>query len=132
MSVSAIGSSSSSYQVQAQQSQDYFQQLAQSLNSGNLQGAQTAFAALQQKAQGSQTAQAGASATNPISTDISALGTALQSGNLTAAQQAFAKLQSDGKAAHGHHHHHGGGQESTQSATDPTSTATGGSLNLSA
>jgi outer membrane protein assembly factor BamD (BamD/ComL family) len=81
-----------------------FQQLASALQSGNLSGAQSAYANIQQLLQGSQ----GSSASNTSSTstgsntlqnDFLALGQALQSGDLSTAQNAFAQLQSDFQAS---------------------------------
>lgn len=73
-------------QSQMQQVKNDFDQLQQSLQSGNLSAAQQAFAALQQDApQGTN---------NPLQSQINALGQALQSGNLSAARQAFSSLQS--------------------------------------
>jgi len=73
-------------QSQLQQIKADFNQLKQSLQSGDLSGAQQAFADLQKLApQG---------ASGPFQNQINALGQALQSGNLSAAQQAFSALQS--------------------------------------
>ena len=66
--------------------QQDFSQIAQSLQSNNLAGAQQAYKDLVQLTP------AGKSA---IQKDISGLGTALQSGSLSSAQTAFSKLQSD-------------------------------------
>jgi hypothetical protein len=86
--------------------QDYAQ-VASSLQSGNLTGAQSAFASLQQALQSqgpttlSPTAQsttatpATTSGTDTISNDFNALGSALSSGSLTQAQSAFSQLQND-------------------------------------
>ena len=94
MTASSIDSSSSSnvaaLQSKMQQAKVNFDKLVQSLQSGNLAGAQQAFAALQQNAPQGQT--------NPLQKRIDALGQALQSGNLAAAQQALSALQSAGQA----------------------------------
>jgi hypothetical protein len=120
----------------AQQVQQEYAQLASAIQSGDLTGAQTAFAALQQTlgqqtsnttATGATTA-TGSTNSDPILNDFNDLGQALQSGNLSQAQSAFAQLQSDVQnaqqnpasqaqslaqalktALQGHHHHHGGG-----------------------
>jgi hypothetical protein len=128
--------------------QDYTQ-LASALASGDLTGAQSAFADLQQALQ----AQTGSnnstpatapttdstSSADPILNAFNALGQALSSGDLTQAQAAFAQLQSDIQAAEspaqgfsqglkalvqGHHHHHHrdggpGGQSSIPPAASP-------------
>jgi DNA-binding FadR family transcriptional regulator len=79
------------------QSQNEFQALGNALQSGDLSGAQTAFAALQQMFSTSstgnqtQTSQQGGGQ-NSFSSDFDALGQALQSGDLKGAQTDFAKL----------------------------------------
>ncbi len=92
-----------------------FKDLAQSLLSGDVAGAQKAFAAVQQHLQ----ARSPSPAANPggasgsFSQDLAALGQALQAGDLDAAKQAFATLQQDAQALGAHHrhrHHHHGGQ----------------------
>ena len=100
-------------------------QLAQALQSGDLAGAQQAFATLQQHFQQRQAARTGQGPTsgprgtqgNALSQDFSALAKALQSGDLTGAQDAFATLQQDFQAQQARHHHryHGpnGGQAPT-------------------
>ncbi len=93
-----------------------FQQLAKSLQSGDLAGAQQAFATLQQDAP------KGAAGKGPLSTDIAGLGQALQSGDLAGAQKAFATLQQDAQkvgAGRGHHHHHHHGAQGTQPESTP-------------
>ncbi len=84
----------------AQQRRTLFQQLGQSLQSGNLGQAQQAWNTL------AQNQPAGASASGPVAQDLQAVGQALQSNDLQGAQQAFAKLQTDMQAVRGHHHHH--------------------------
>jgi len=135
MTISSITSSPYSYQLSPtaqpkprQQWQQDFQSLAKALQSGDLSGAQQAFQALQQlrsNASVSPTGQTGQakSSSNPLSTDVSALGSALQSGDLSGAQAAFSKLQQDMQALaathHRHHHHHAGSatqSDATQSA----------------
>jgi hypothetical protein len=110
MSISALSSNVISdlaprqWQNPFQEIKQDFQQLASALQSGNLSGAQSAYANIQQLLQGSQ----GSSATNTSSTstgsntlqnDFLALGQALQSGDLSTAQSAFAQLQSDFQAS---------------------------------
>jgi hypothetical protein len=144
VAISGVGSNANTYQPNVQstykQRQQDFQNLASALQSGDLTGAQTTFAALQKLQQGRQTqsGQQGNSSTNPISTDITALGKALQSGDISGAQSAFATLQKDfqslqqgqggqpvgGHHHHHHHHHHG---ESTQDTTASTVSANSGS-----
>src|ERR1700687_3387956 len=98
MSTSSISLLSASTQSQtltlAQQIRQDFKQLAGSLQSGDLAGAQKAYAALQkllpsQSQNSTSSTQSSSSSTNPIVSDFNALGKALQSGDLTAAQSAF-------------------------------------------
>jgi hypothetical protein len=152
MSISAIAGTQSYYtptMSSTSQKQNTFQalqQLSQALQSGNLQGAQSAFATLQSGlpaslggtaasfgatslgATSATTATSGTSSTsNPIATDMQSLAQALQSGNLSAAQAAFAKLQQDSSSSsqvQGHHHHHHHGGNSSSSSTSSASTAT--------
>ena len=82
--------------------------LKTALQSGDLAGAQKAFAALQQDLQSTQGAAgqrgdaSGQSST--LAKDLDALKTALQSGDLTGAQKAFASVQQDMRTGHAHRH----------------------------
>ena len=90
------------------------------------------------------------SASDTITNDFNALGSALSSGNLTQAQSAFSQLQDDIQTAqkaagstgqsltqglsqivkgHHHHHHHGGGGESSTASSTSTSDSTDSSSN---
>jgi DNA-binding FadR family transcriptional regulator len=152
LSVNSVNSYSQTYQNKVQQQQQDFQALGSALQSGNLSGAQTAFAALQQQlqSQSAQTTQqpssSNSSSSNPVSSDFQTLSNALQSGNLSDAQNAFAQLQSDlqTQRGHGHHHHHGGSRgassapaqtsttsSSSSSASDPNGDSSG-ALNVQA
>jgi uncharacterized membrane protein YccC len=99
MSTSPISLSSGTTQTQGQrrgqQIMQDFQQLASSLQSGDLIGAQQAYSSLQQllgtQSQSSQ--QTTSSSNNPIAKDFQALGETLQSGSLSSAQGAFSQLQ---------------------------------------
>jgi hypothetical protein len=91
----------------ARKPQNGFQQLMQSLQAGDLSGAQQAYAALTTQAAGSQTS---ASSNSTLSVDLIAVGKALQSGDLSGARLAFAKWQQDAQAGgvthpHSHHRH---------------------------
>jgi hypothetical protein len=155
MAIAGIGSTLNAYQPHVQsnfkQRQQDVQNLASALQSGDLTGAQTAFAALQKLRQGQQTpsGQQGNNATNPIRTDFTALGKALQSGDISGAQSAFATLQKDVQSlqqgqggqqvgGHHHHHHHGGNTpEATASPVSPSasngaSPSTGTTINVRA
>jgi hypothetical protein len=123
-----------------------FADLANSLQSGNLQGAQQAFGILEKLQGGSSSASGtgGASSTNPIASDFAALGQALTSGDLSQAQTIFKQLQTALQSAqqsgsgtgttathgHRHHRHHGGGGSAPPSTTQPSTNTTGGSVNL--
>ena len=135
MSISGVLSSYSAYQPSSTQSnlkqvrQD-FQDLAGALQSGDMPGAQTAYAALQQLIQGMQSASQpqgnGNGTQHQFNTDLAAVGKALQSGDVSAAQDAFKKLQQDMQAAGmGHHHHHHA--HSAQGASNAVSPPTGSS-----
>jgi hypothetical protein len=96
-SISAAGLSqyvlSSSNSTQVQQT---LQTLQNSLASGDLNGAQSAFQTLQTLFQNSAAASGStASSSSQLSTDLSSLGSALSSGNLSTAQSALAAVQSD-------------------------------------
>jgi outer membrane protein assembly factor BamD (BamD/ComL family) len=162
MSTSSISLLSAATQTQtltrAQQIQQDFKQLADSLQSGDLSGAQKAYTALQKllpsQSQNStsstqSSSQSSSSSTNPISNDFNALGKALQSGDLTAAQSAFSTLQSDLKAQtqssttgalmqamRPHHHHHAAATQDSDgdsnSSSSSTSTASSSSTSSSA
>jgi len=87
-------------QPKFRQIRDNFQLLEQALQSGNLSGAQQAFAALQQlmpdlsvgnKIQNGQISRS----QGAFRTDFNAIGQALKSGNISEAKAAFAKFQQD-------------------------------------
>ena len=136
LSLSSVSSTAQPQNLMQEIMQD-FKQLASSLQSGDLSGAQKAYSALQQLLPNqSQSSQASTSASNPISTDFAALGKALQSGNLSSAQEAFSQLQNDLQSAsssstansltqamRGHHHHH----RASNSESSSSSSSSGGS-----
>ncbi|HTO58744.1 MAG TPA: hypothetical protein VMJ74_13165 [Pseudomonadales bacterium] len=125
VSVSGI-SSSAAYQPNATQThfgqarQD-FKDLASALQSGDLSGAQTAFAAWQQVMQSGQAgtqqnASQNGGKQNQFAQDMAAVGKALQSGDVAGAKQAFAQLQQDMQSAgrmHHRHHSHGSGNSAS-------------------
>ena len=101
-----------------QQRQQAFQQLTSSLQSGDLNAAQQAFANLGSKA--------GTQGNGPLAQ----LGQALNNGDLAGAQQAMQALQS---RATRHHHHHGGSHAGASATPSPTNTpGTGAIINLTA
>jgi len=148
MSISSITSGlPQGWQSVFQQRRQDFSQLAQALQSGDLAGAQKAYANLQSLQPGGQSGSSlsSNSTANPIQNDFSALGQALASGNLSQAQNAFSQLQIDFKTAaqqsgaptaghvhDGHHHHHSAAseQDATSNAGD-TSTPSSGNSNSS-
>ena len=77
-------------------SQQAWQALQQSLTSGNLTAAQSAFNRYNQLNQSPPAAGAsGSSASSPLATDMTALGSAIGSGDLSTARSAFATAQND-------------------------------------
>ena len=67
--------------------------MSSALQSGNLSGAQSTFALLQQDAPQLAAQSQNAQTANPRAQAMAALGSALKSGDLSKAQQAFASLQ---------------------------------------
>jgi hypothetical protein len=79
-------------------------QLVKAIRSGDLSGAQQAYAALMQL----QTSDQGPAtdSNSPFAQALSRIGQSLQNGNITGAKQALAVPQGQTRAHH-HHHHHG-------------------------
>ena len=118
MDISAVSSSTAAYQPNTQNAQrQNFQQLMQSLQSGDLSGAQAAYATLTQNAPAP-----GAATNNPIQQAISTIGSALQSGDLAGAQKAMQSLQQTMKSHHGHHHHKASSSQDQSSTSAQSST----------
>ena len=97
---------------------DAVKRLGQALQSGDLQGAQQAYATIQSAwsarlndAQTSQNTQSTTGSNSTVQDAFKALGQALQSGDLQGAQQAFSTLRSTYAARRGHHHHHASGAD---------------------
>jgi hypothetical protein len=121
MSIAAISSSSVINQTsQPTSSQQLLSQLLNSIKSGDLDGAQKAYAAFTQaqSANGST-----ANPNSPLAQALNQIGQALQSGNIGGAQQALTSLQ--GQARGGHHdgHHHSGAANSTSGAATNSAAA---------
>lgn len=117
MRISGSGSTSQSAAVsQWQQRQQGVKDLMTSLQSGDLAGAQKAFANV-----------TGGSGTVNPSSPLAAIGQALQNGDLAGAQQAAQQMQAQ---RHGHHHHGSSGSTPAVAATTTTSATTGSLLNL--
>jgi len=103
-------------QHKGQQLQQDFQKLGSDLSSGNLSGAQSDFAAIQQLMPGMASA---AQSQSNIATAFNKLSSDLKSGNVTAAQQDYATLQQDMQNFHGHHHHqHTGGVNASSTVSE--------------
>ena len=133
MTVSGVSTTDNVYSSDLQnafkQRMSDFKQLGDSLQSGDLAGAQQAFATLQQDAQ---TTGRPSGADSQADAAMQKLQDSLNSGDLSGARQAFAAL----KKGHGHHHHRTSG--STQSTPAPsagagnTTTGSGGIVNVTA
>lgn len=146
MSISSVSNNANPYTQSLQSSQmsgafkqrkQDFDALASALQSGDLAGAQKAFATLQQdtqamgqaqRGQGSNSSAVSQSGATSMKDLMNQLKQALSSGDLQGAQQAFASLQQNMQAnqSQGHHHHHhgGGSQPSALSATSTGNTTT--------
>jgi phosphoenolpyruvate carboxylase len=96
-SISAAGLGQSVFQAgNGNQLQQTLQTLQNTLASGDLSGAQSAFQTLQSIFQNSATASGRVGSSNSqLSTDLNTLGSALSSGNVSSAQSAFATVLSD-------------------------------------
>lgn len=90
MSISGISANSSQVESaeKASQRRQYSQDLASSIESGNVSGAQQAFAQLLQTNLNNETDSA-------VNNDIQSLDNALKSGDITSVKNAFATLQRD-------------------------------------
>lgn len=141
INVSSSAGSAAGYQNPFQQIRSAFSQLSQSLASGNLSTAQSAYNTLQGLLPATQSS-AGTGSNDGSSTgngnnfqqQFSALGQALQSGNLAAAQQAFGALQPSQNGSGGVHHHHQhsrSGQASQQTSSSNTGNTAPGSVGSS-
>ena len=120
MSIQPISSSPDAYradnpQSKFQQFRTDFEQLSNTLQAGNLAGAQQAYNSLMQDVHGAD--QNGKNTT--LASDLASLGQALQSGDLSAAQKAFSTLQQDMQSV-GQAHHHRHRHRAVQSSQDPS------------
>lgn len=102
MTVAALSTAGFSQYISASSnlsgSQQAWQSLQQSLASGNLTAAESAFKAYSQLNPSTTSSSSSTSGASQLSTDMSALGSALSSGNLSTAQSAFATVQNDLKS----------------------------------
>ncbi|MGA8201707.1 MAG: hypothetical protein WB814_16690 [Candidatus Sulfotelmatobacter sp.] len=103
MSISSISAAGLSQDVLAASNssqQQALQSLQQSLASGDVNGAQSAFQTLQAIFQNSATTSGSTLSSNSqLATDLSTLGSALSSGDLSSAQSAFATVLGDLKTS---------------------------------
>ena len=104
MSVDPVsGTSPNTYESPLAGRRQKLDALENALQSGDLESAQTAFAALQpQSAQSASIGAVGANARNQFASDLQAVGQALKAGDLTGAPQAFALMRQH--RLHGRHH----------------------------
>ncbi len=126
MSITGVSSNTPSFQPNLQQNAVWqnFQQLTKALQSGDLSGAQTAYATLVQNLP-SQNPNGSNTSTNPFQQAIATIGPDLQKGDLSGAQQALKTLQSQMKEMHHHHHQHGASQQASGRSLDvPASSQT--------
>jgi hypothetical protein len=123
MAVSGVSLASAASFQNPNDPRQQFLQLARAINSGNLAGAQQAFAQLSQTLGGSSGSGSNASQNrnDPVSQALATIGQALQSGDIGAAQQALASLQ-QAQGGRGHHHHHGQRSDVDQSGSQVTGT----------
>ena len=108
MAISSISSSAGNYQPSQQSNfRQTFGQLVQAVQSGELTGAQQAYAALTKlQSQGK-----GPDPNSPLGQALTQIGQALQGGSTAGAQQVLQSLAQQTQQAQGghhHHHHHGG------------------------
>jgi hypothetical protein len=115
MTISAISSSGASFVSTIQKDRQAFNQLANALQSGDLNAAQNAYNTLASSpmAQGN----------SPFAQAIQQIGQDLQSGDASALADAQ-KVMSSLQQARGHHHHHHGGGDEVSGASN-SSSATG-------
>ncbi len=104
MTIGSISAASLSQYVlsssSAAQMQQALQSLQNSLASGDLSGAKSAFQTVQKLNDGAAVASGSTgSSSSQLSTDLAVVGSALNSGDLSTAQSAFATVQSDLKNA---------------------------------
>jgi hypothetical protein len=127
MAVSTVAGTSYQANLPSSDIVQDFRKLVSSLKSGDLAGAQQAYAALDQ-AQASGQGRA-IDPNSPFGKALAQIGQALQNGDLAGAQQALASLSQHG-AHRNHHHHHGSGSPSGQSAGGGTAGADGSTVNI--
>lgn len=101
-----------------------FKQLSNAISSGDLGGAQQAYAQLTQALGGSGSTSNG---NDPVSQALASIGQSLQNGDIGGAQQALTTLQQQLQATRGHHghgHRDGGAQAAGSSSTSASTAST--------
>jgi hypothetical protein len=115
MSVSSISSATPANPPPAQDSsfRTAMQQLTSAISSGDVKGAQTAYATITSLQQNS----GQSNSTGPMAQFLSSVGASLDKGDITTAQSDLTTM----KAAHGKHHHGPPPADGTSADTDPPS-----------
>jgi hypothetical protein len=111
MAITAIAGTASQQTNPYAEARQAFSQLASALQSGDLSGAQQAYATL--------ASSPAAQGNSPSAQALQKIGQDLQSGDLADAQKALASLQH----ARGHHHHHGAKPAEQPNSTDQSQTS---------
>jgi len=110
-----------------------FMQMVKAIKSGDLSGAQQAYATLAQTQESGQGP--GADQSSPFGVTLGQIGQALQNGDIAGAQQALSSLGQQ-LQAHQHHHHHRSGNDASSGSpsvgADGTPTTVGNNVDLSA
>jgi hypothetical protein len=131
MAVSAVSGAPAAYQPNQQNAEfrQTFGQLVSAIKSGDLTGAQQAYAALSQL----QSSGAGpANPNSPIAQALDQIGQALQDGDISGAQSALESLGQQARGAHHrhHHHHHHDGSSPPDPASGAAGSGSDGSVNV--
>jgi hypothetical protein len=95
-------------------------QMVKAIKSGDLSGAQQAYATLDQMQSSGQIA--APDPNSPFAAALKQIGQSLQNGDLAGAQQTLASL---GQHVHGHHHHHHADSDTSQSSAPVANGANG-------
>ena len=130
MSIASISNAGSSnlqnWQILMRQRQQDTQNLASSLQSGDLSGAQQAYSDLQALVSTDTSGTSSTSSSPLVQQDFAKLGQDLSAGNLTQAQKDFSQFKTDfqsvlsqnGGAVHRHHGHHGHKTDNDSNSTN--------------
>jgi hypothetical protein len=127
MAVSGVSSAASIPTSSQTDPRLLFMQLSKAISSGDVNGAQQAYAQLTQALGNNGSAGSTNNSNDPFSQALAAIGQSLQNGDIGGAQQALANLQQQMQGARGHHHHgghHGGGQANAGSSNSASNANT--------